>query len=174
MRKILASIATILVFNSLAGVALAGSIGTQTISTPTGYDSVHSGTVTATCTVNVKDGELPTDQELVTNLVTIGSNRGKISTVCNNASSSLLVTLATGSAPAQPNYSEDFKLINGTGAYPVAPMSGYGTTYSKLNLINGYSNTPSTLEVVARAKVLAGYYLAPGTYTVKVKATVTP
>ncbi len=136
------------------------------------FNSVHSGAVIATCSLKVEDGALPNNQDLVNNLTS--STLGKISTVCNSAGSNLLVNLDTGVAPTQPNYQELFKLNAGTGAYPVAAMSGFGSTYSKANLTNGYSNTPSTLAVTARAIVPTTQVLAAGTYTIKVKATVTP
>jgi hypothetical protein len=174
MRSILASIAIIFVLGSTIESVRAGSNGTQTVSSATPYTSQHAGTITPTCTIDVKDGELPTDQEFVTSLITIASNRGKISTICNSNTSGLVVTLAPGSAPPQPNYTEDFRLINGTGAYSGTSMTTYGTNYSKLDLANNYSNTASVLDVIARGKVLNGYYLAPGTYTIRVRATITP
>ena len=174
MRKIFASFVTFIALSSLASGAHAGddNTGAGGSASAASFNSVHSGGVIATCSLKVDDGELPNNQDLVNNLTS--SALGKISTVCNNAGSNLSVSLVTSTAPAQPNYQELFKLNAGTGAYPAAAMSSFGTTYSKTNLTNGYSNTPSTLAVTARAIVPLTQVPASGTYTIKVKATVTP
>jgi hypothetical protein len=174
MRRIFASFITFIALSSLASGAHANgdNTGAGGSSSAASFNSVHSGGVIATCSLKVEDGELPNNQDLVNSLTS--STLGKISTICNSAGSNLSVSLDTGVAPTQLNYSELFKLNAGTGAYPVAAMSSFGTTYSKTNLTNGYSNTPSTLAVTARAIVPTTQVLASGTYTIKVKATVTP
>jgi hypothetical protein len=174
MRKNFASFITFMALSSLASVAHANgdNTGAGGSASAASFNSVHSGAVIATCSLKVDDGALPNNQDLVNNLTS--STLGKISTVCNSVGSNLSVSFDTGSAPAQPNYSEFFKLNAGTGAYSANNMSGFGITYSQSNLTNGYSNTPSTLDVTARAIVPAAQVLAAGTYTIKVKATITP
>ena len=176
MRKIFASFITFIALSSLASVAHANgdNTGAGGSASAASFNSVHSGAVIATCSLKVDDGTLPSNQDLVIVNNLTSSVLGKISTVCNSAGSKLSVGFDTGSAPAQPGYLEFFKLNAGTGAYSANNMSGFGTTYSKSNLTNGYSNTPSTLDVTARAIVPAAQVLTAGTYTIKVKATVTP
>jgi hypothetical protein len=179
MKKILASLAAAVAVTGFASGAYAGSGGVQTVTTGTSYNSEHSGTVNATCTINVTDGAF-TNAGLVSSLTS--TTLGKISTVCNNSASSLAVILDTGVQPSQLTnavataigFAETFQLTNGNGAYPTTPMSAFGTTYNKIDLSNGFSTTASNMDVTAKVAVNSGYNLPSGTYTVKVKATVTP
>lgn len=174
MRKFFASFITTIVLSSLASATYASgdNTGSGGSSAAASFNSVHSGSVIATCSLKVEDGALPSNQDLVNSLTS--STLGKISTVCNNTGSKLSVSLDTGSAPTQPNYSQFFRLNGGTGAYSGFNMSSFATTYTRDDLTNGYSKTPSTLDVIARAFVPTTQVLTAGTYIIKVKATVAP
>jgi hypothetical protein len=179
MKKILASIATVVALTGFAaGSHAAGdNTGAGGSSTAANYNSVHSGGVSATCSLKVDDGALPTNAGLVSNLVS--SVNGKIATVCNNATSKLDVTIDASAAPgnalaaALAGYNQEFFLTNGIGAYP-APNTGFLTSLTQNNLSNGYSSTASTVDVGAKVSVGSGFNLPAGAYTVNVKATVTP
>jgi hypothetical protein len=139
--------------------------------------SVHSGTVTPTCSLVVVNGSLPLDETLTPNLTTNNSSAdaGKISTVCNRAGSTLKVELTTGSFPPQPNITQHFLLSNGTGAYASGlPTTFAATTYNKTNLTNSYLSSTSDIRVRARIFVPNTQNLAAGSYTVNILATVTP
>jgi hypothetical protein len=141
--------------------------------------STHTGDVAGTCTLDVTDGALPTDQGLVTQLSTPTGDRGTISTVCNTTGSNIIVSLGVGSHPVQAGYYERFKLTNGNGAYlsTAAPYPSSGFTavsYTKSDLSNGFSSTASTMKVSAQAGVPSGRYLAAGDYTVVLDVSVTP
>jgi hypothetical protein len=176
MKKILASVAAIATLTGFASSAHAGSGGVQTITGLTPYTSVHTGSVTATCDVEVKDGALPTGQGLINNM--ISNTKGLISTVCNNAGSNLAVALGTTGTTAPVSgiagYAETFKLDNANGAYTGTAMTAFGTSYTKTDLSNAYSATASTLDVTAKVGVPSGSNLPSGSYTVNVVATVTP
>jgi hypothetical protein len=175
MRIFFASFVTLITLSSIANVAYANgdNSGTGGSSSSTSFTSNHTGFVIPTCSLKVDDGVLPENQDLVSNLTS--STKGKISTICNSAGSSLSVSLDTGAVPAQPNLSQLFKLNGGTGAYSGFNMANFGTTYSKSNLTTSvYSNNPSTLDVIARAIVPNSQVLAAGNYLIRVKATVTP
>ncbi len=178
MRKIIVSIATILTLSSIASLANANgsNVSGGGSSTSANFNSNHTGTVAATCSLDVLDGTLPVGQDFTSSLITTGT-LGKISTVCNSPSSNLSVSIVPGTHPTQPNYSESFKLTNGTGAYLTSSMTSFLVspgTYSKTNLANGYSSSASTLNVLAKASVPPSQVLAAGNYIVNVKVTVTP
>jgi hypothetical protein len=139
--------------------------------------SVQSGAVSPTCSLVVKDGSLPSGADLTPSLVTNDSevDAGKISTICNGVGSTLKVELIAGVHPAQLNLTEQFQLTKGTGAYPANPASSFSANpYNKINLTNTYSDAASTIRVRAKVFVPNAQNLVSGTYTVNIRATVTP
>jgi hypothetical protein len=139
-------------------------------------NSVHSGTVSPTCSLLVKDGSLPLDETLTTNLTTNNDpdDAGRISTICNRASSTLKVELVAGVRPSQLNITEHFRLSNGTGAYNGVVRDFSATAYNKTDLTNLYSSSASDIRVRARIFVPNTQNFAAGDYTVNILATVTP
>jgi hypothetical protein len=181
MKKILASliaISTVVGFASASHAGGSNAPGGNTVAT--NFTSDHTGSVDGTCSLTVVNGVLPNNQGFVSSLTS--TTKGSISTVCNTTTSTIAVKLDTGVAPTQPGYVEEFQLDAGTGAYPAgaagAGVSGgfQGTayTYNKIDLSNGFSGIPSTMDVTARGSVTTPQILAAGSYTIKVKATVTP
>ncbi len=143
--------------------------------TSANFTSNHTGSVAGTCSLTVVNGQLPTNTGFVSSLTS--TTPGTISTVCNTTTSTIAVNLIAGSAPAQTGYAEQFRLLNGTGAYPPNPSGGFqgsGYTYTKTNLSNGFSGIPSSMSVVARGAVAPVKILAAGNYVIRVQATVTP
>ncbi len=182
MKKILASVATFaaVVTGFATSVYAAGTnSGTGGSSAAADFNSVHTGSVSPTCSLDVTDGALPTASGLVSSLTTPAASKGKISTVCNSTTSTLAVTVETPgtsnlAAAAIGGYSETFELTGGTGAYSSGLTTGFGTTYNKTDLSNNYSSGASTVDVTAKVAVASANILPSGNYTVKVKATVTP
>jgi hypothetical protein len=169
------TLSSLIAVSALAGLATAASAAGNDpgFGTATGYDSIHTGSVVATCSLDVTDGALPTGQGFVNSLTS--TTKGKISTVCNSTGSTLKVELAPGVHPVQPNYTERFRLTGGTGVYATGLPTGFiAGPYNRTNLSNGFSSAVSTIDVTARASVPTSQVLAVGTYTVNVKATVTP
>jgi hypothetical protein len=182
MKKILASIATVVALTGFAaGAHAAGdNTGAGGSSAAADFNSVHSGSVSATCSLKVDDGALPTAAGLVSSLTS--TTKGKIATVCNNATSKLDVTIdnsvaaAAGNALAAPltGYAQSFELSGGTGAYSAIVPSFTVGPLAQSNLSNAYSATASTVDVAAKVAVDSTLILPAGAYTVNVKATVTP
>jgi hypothetical protein len=172
MRKILSAlIAAFAVAGFTSSASAAGN--DPGFGTATDFDSIHTGDVVATCSLDVTDGALPTGQGFVNSLTS--TTKGKISTVCNSVGSTLKVELVPGVHPTQPNYTERFRLNGGTGAYATGLPSGFiAGPYNKTNLSNGFSSAISKIDVTARASVPTSQVLAVGTYTINVRATVTP
>lgn len=183
MKKILASVATVVALTGFASAAHAAgdNTGTGGSSAAVTFDSVHSGSVAATCSLKVDDGVLNTSGAgLVSSLTS--ATKGKISTVCNSATSNLVVTIdpmasaASGDVIAAgiTGYARTFELSGGSGAYASGLTGGFVTTDGKTNLTNGYSATASAVDVTAKVAVSNTFVLPAGNYTVNVKATVTP
>lgn len=179
MKKILASIAAIATLTGFASSAHAG--GTNAPGGSTGsatFTSSHAGSVSGTCSLAVTDGVLPLNQGFVSSLTS--TTDGTISTVCNTTTSNIKVGINTGtsSAPSQTGYTQAFKLTAGTGAYPTAPTGGAfvasPATYTKTDLSNGLSATPSTMSITAQASVPTTQLLAAGSYSIDVDVTVVP
>jgi hypothetical protein len=170
MKKILSALIAVSAVAGFAGAANAAG-NDPGFGATTGFDSIHTGDVVATCSLDVTDGALPTSQGFVSSLTS--TTTGKISTVCNSTGSTITVTLGTGVAPTQPNYTQDFKLDNGSGAYNTV-STGFISAYNQTDLSNGFSSVASNLDITARASVPTSQVLAAGTYTVVVNATVTP
>lgn len=131
---------------------------------PISLDSVHSGSIVETCSLAI-------EQDLVSNLALA---TGKISTVCNTPSSTLIIRLDDGSALAQSNDTKLFYLFGGTGAYADVPNTSVfvATPVTTINLSNGFSTTPSTISV--QTKSVASTSSLASTDTIKINATITP
>ncbi len=180
MKKILASIATVVALTGLAAGAHAAGDNTAAggSSTAADFNSEHTGSVTPTCSLKVDNGALPATAGLVSSLTS--TTKGKIATVCNSATSNLAVSIDS-TTPAAGNvlaatltgYLESFELTGGTGPYAAIP-AGFITTSTTSDLTNGYSATAATVDVAAKVAVGSTFNLPAGAYIVKVKATVTP
>jgi hypothetical protein len=164
MKKILASL---IALSAVAGFASSASADTAT--------SVHTGSVTPTCTLGKTDGTFPTTG-LASSMTSTG---GSFLTTCNTTASSL--TLSAGAAPTLPagsgvagvTTSFDVVTAGSTGAYAgVAP----GTLIIS-DLSNTYSSTNSVLNVAAKVTAGVGKNLPSsptGGYVVNILATVVP
>jgi hypothetical protein len=171
MKKILSALIVTAVFAGLSSAAHAAGSDPGFTAT-TGFDSEHTGSVDATCSLDVLDGALPLNAGFTNSLTS--STLGKISTVCNSDGSKLVVSLGVGSAPTQAGYTEEYKLDNGGGAY-TGVSTGFVSAPTTINdLSNSYLAAASNVDVTARASVPTGYNLAAGGYTINVTATVTP
>jgi hypothetical protein len=147
--------------------------------------SSHSGTVAATCSVTGTAGTLAAT---VTNQVTLGgtnfpaelvSTGGKFTTLCNTASSGIQVeknvapTVPTGQTAPTVTYD----LSGLAGVYPAASFltTGIGIDTVKTGTaVHSYSATPADLGVAVKVAAQSGKILQDGTYTVVLKATLTP
>jgi hypothetical protein len=164
MKKILASL---IALSTIVGFASAASAQTAT--------SVHSGSVTATCTITSTAGTFANPG--LSNAMT--STGESFSTVCNSAGSKVDLTksaesLAGGDAAvvAAAGVTSTIGAVTAgsNGAY--SGITGGATT--KADLSNGYSSTLSLLNVAATATAGSDKYLPSGAYSVTILATVTP
>lgn len=165
MKKIIASLVAL---SAVAGFASAASAQTAPAT------SVHTGSVTPTCTLVAAPGTFPTTG--LSNMMT--STGGSFSTVCNTTASTLTLsagataTLPAGSATAGVTTSFDVAPGN-TGAYSSVAA---GTTVVN-DLSNSFSSTASVLNVAAKVAATTGKNLpssGTGGYVVNILATVTP
>jgi hypothetical protein len=188
MKKFVAVIVAVASIAASTSIANAGGTNAPGGSiAAANYNSVFNGTVSGTCALAVVDGDLPTNQGFGRTLTSpIVVDSGLIGTVCNTTTSKLKVELVSGSAPPQANYTEQFTVTPILGAYvpffgtatrtggPIGPTSFSANAREYTNLSNRFSRVPSVLAVRARGSVPVGRILAAGTYTINVKATVTP
>lgn len=162
-------IASLVALSAVAGFASAASAQTAPAT------SVHTGSVTPTCTLTPVAGTFPVTG-LANSMTSIG---GSFSTVCNTTASTLVLsagatpTLPTGSTTAGVTTSFDVVPAGSNGAYSGITI---GTT-TVLDLSNSYSSTASLLNVAATVTAATGKILpasAAGGYVVNILATVTP
>jgi hypothetical protein len=178
MKRIIAistlAVAACVGFSSVANAADPSAISTQ------------SGTVAATCSVTGTDSTTTTPTTSNINGVdfptAITLTGGKFTTLCNTASSTIKVE--KNAAPTVPT---------GTGAQTgqvvTYDLSGSGTVYSAVGFlttgigidtiktgtaVHSYSTIPSDLTVAVKVAAPPTQILQNGTYTVVLKATLTP
>jgi hypothetical protein len=166
MKKFLAPIAAIF---AVAGFSSAAFAQTETIE--------QAGSVTGNCTIEVTDGALQTNAGFVNSIES--ATKGKITTKCNTKASSLTVKLDSSASETLSNgqiITRGYKLDGGTGAYLSRPnQTVFGTAdTTKSDISNNFSAIASTLDVSTQVKAPSGQLLSGGSYTVKVKATVSP
>jgi hypothetical protein len=171
MKKILASVATVVAVAGFATQAFADTI-------------TQSTTLAATCTISVLNGSLPAGTGFDNSIQS--DNNGEIKTKCSSAGSKLDVKLDAHVAgiddPNLQAITREFNLVNGAGAYSAGGSAGFVTPgfaaapLQYTNLTNGYVNVFSTLKVKTKVIAPATQFLAASTipYTVRVIASVTP
>lgn len=177
MKRIIAistlAVATLVGFSSAANAA------------PDTDTSTHSGTVASVCSVKATAGDFVTDGKVDVNGVdfptSLKSTGGKFETLCNKSTNNIKVEniaadnlLPTGAGA--PTVTYDLAGISG-GYVGNATTTASGTAIATATsgaVEHGFTTSTSNLGVVVKVAAPATKILQEGTYTVKMKATLTP
>jgi hypothetical protein len=170
---------------AVSTLAVATLVGFNSAASAADDTSTHTGTVTSVCSVKATNGTFATDTSESVNGVTfpksLVSTSGKFETLCNKASNDITVEntgtndLPTGAGAPTVKYS----LTATSGAYFTGSTGILGAdvalaTASTGTIAHGFTNAAAPLNVVVKVAAPENKILEQGTYTVRMKATVTP
>jgi hypothetical protein len=169
---------------AVSTLAVATLVGFSSAASAADDTSVHAGTVTSVCSVKATNGAFGTDAKVTVNNVdfptSLVSTGGKFETLCNKASNDITVTnisvdnlLPTGAGAPTVKYN----LTATSGAYLGNTILGVDkalATDSTGTIAHGFTSDVAPLGVVVKVAAPDTKILQEGTYTVKMKATVTP
>ena len=174
----------IIAVSTLAIAACVGFSSAASAQAVTGT-STHSGAVIAACSVT--SNAPATFTQITTSINGVSfptslTSTGKFTTLCNTALNTTTVEKnATATVPTgQPAPAITFDLsATGTSAYVGNGILGTNLVFAtavptSAAVAHGYSTTPSDLDVAVKVAAQSGKILQDGTYTVVLKATVTP
>ncbi len=168
----------IIAISALTAVACVG-FGSVAHAAPLTATSSQSATVDPTCSLTATGGTFTATTQTINTVafpVSLASTGAKFTTLCNTATSTITVakdsssTVPGGQTPVQ-TYS---LTANGTTYPGVAGTNVDLNTPSGGTAVHSYSNTASDIGVAVNVAAPANKILQDGTYTVVLKATLTP